>query len=122
MTVQLDSGFAMRLKEERHRLGLSQNRLGAFGGVAANAQAHYENGKRCPKSDYLSAIAKIGVDTLYLLSGNRSSVRSESMSASEQLLVENYRAMSRLDQGAVAQLLASVAGNLNGRVSDPQSL
>jgi len=40
-----------RLKEERKRLGLSQQELGSIGGVEANAQGKYENGERIPRSD-----------------------------------------------------------------------
>lgn len=56
-----------RLRAERKRLGLSQNQLGAMGGVAANAQGKYESGERLPKADYLVAVAESGVDVLYVL-------------------------------------------------------
>ncbi|MCS3468693.1 transcriptional regulator with XRE-family HTH domain [Pseudomonas sp. JUb42] len=56
-----------RLRAERKRLGLSQQALGAMGGVAANAQGKYESGERLPKADYLVALARGGVDVLYVL-------------------------------------------------------
>lgn len=66
------SEFPSRLRDERKRLGLSQEALAALGGVKLNAQSNYENGKRAPDSAYLEAIASHGVDVGYLLTGVRS--------------------------------------------------
>lgn len=63
-----------RLKIERKRLGLTQAKLGEIGGVAANAQGHYEKGKRIPKADYLQKIGAVGIDTKYVLLGMPSPV------------------------------------------------
>ncbi|MCD5985994.1 helix-turn-helix domain-containing protein [Pseudomonas sp. CDFA 610] len=65
------SDIGTRLKQERRRLGLLQRELGHFGGVAANAQGKYESGERVPRADYLAAIANVGVDVLYVLTGRR---------------------------------------------------
>lgn len=105
-----DDSFGLRLKEERQRLGLTQCRLGSVGGVAANAQAHYERGIRSPKSDYLMAVFDVGVDVLYLLIGSRARAGLTSMSAIEQTLLQDYRSMTTLDQGAVSRISASIAG------------
>ncbi|WP_095093784.1 helix-turn-helix domain-containing protein [Pseudomonas sp. Irchel 3A5] len=61
-----------RLKQERKRLGLSQKEMGELGGVAANAQGKYESGERAPRADYLAALAKAGVDVLFVLTSRRS--------------------------------------------------
>ncbi len=63
------SDFPSRLRDERKRLGLSQEALAALGGVKLNAQSNYENGKRAPDSVYLEAIALHGIDVGYLLTG-----------------------------------------------------
>ena len=60
-----------RLRQERKRLGLSQREVGLLGGVAANAQGKYESGDRAPKADYLAALARAGVDVLYVLTSRR---------------------------------------------------
>jgi transcriptional regulator with XRE-family HTH domain len=60
-----------RLRQERKRLGLSQREMGLLGGVAANAQGKYESGLRAPKADYLAALARAGVDILYVLTNRR---------------------------------------------------
>jgi transcriptional regulator with XRE-family HTH domain len=64
-------GIGSRLKLERKRLELSQQELGAIGGIEANAQGLYERGKRFPNAGYLSSIAKAGVDILFVITGTR---------------------------------------------------
>ncbi|WP_122664350.1 helix-turn-helix domain-containing protein [Pseudomonas viridiflava] len=63
--------IGQRLKEERLRLKLSQSALGSIGGVETNAQGNYENGLRYPRADYLSRIAKGGIDVAYVVTGLR---------------------------------------------------
>jgi len=60
-----------RLREERNRLALTQTALGAIGGVLVQAQRLYEQGKRKPDSDYLSAVAAAGVDILSVITGRK---------------------------------------------------
>lgn len=68
--MQLDD-FGRRLREERERLGLSQEAFGAIGGVKKLAQLKYEKGERAPDANYLAAIKKRGVDISFLLTGDR---------------------------------------------------
>jgi transcriptional regulator with XRE-family HTH domain len=71
----LDSGrdpmneITQRLREERKRLGLTQEELAIIGGVKVNAQSIYERGVRVPNAIYLANIAKAGVDVLYVVTG-----------------------------------------------------
>ncbi|PHN16740.1 DNA-binding protein [Pseudomonas sp. ICMP 561] len=51
---------------------MSQKEMGELGGVAANAQGKYESGERAPRADYLAALAKAGVDVLFVLTSRRS--------------------------------------------------
>lgn len=60
-----------RLKEERERMGLSQEKFGAIGGVKKLAQINYEKGERNPDSAYLAAIGAAGADVRYILEGQR---------------------------------------------------
>ncbi len=63
-----------RLREERERLGYSQNDLAELAGLTRNSQVNYEGGKRQPDAAYLSAIAGHGADVTYILTGQRSSL------------------------------------------------
>lgn len=60
-----------RLKEERERLGLSQDAFGKSGGVSKGAQINYEKDARAPDADYLVGIDQAGADVLYILIGKR---------------------------------------------------
>ncbi|MGU9857074.1 helix-turn-helix domain-containing protein [Pseudomonas sp. LF245] len=71
-----------RLKSERQRLGLTQASLGAAGGVEVNAQGRYEAGVRVPRADYLASIAKVGVDVLYVVTGQRMMNRAADFTSS----------------------------------------
>lgn len=61
-----------RLKEERERLGISQADFAKACGVGRTAQFNYESGKRSPDGNYLHAAGALGVDTGYVLFGDRS--------------------------------------------------
>jgi transcriptional regulator with XRE-family HTH domain len=63
--------IAERLREERKRLGLSQEEMAKLGGVTARSQRNYESGARLPDAAYLAAIGVRDVDLQYVLSGIR---------------------------------------------------
>ncbi|PYE86878.1 helix-turn-helix domain-containing protein [Phyllobacterium leguminum] len=65
-----------RLKEERIRLGMTQKEMASLGGQAVNSQSLYERGKSAPGGIYLAAIAAVGVDVLYVITGYRGGSRS----------------------------------------------
>ncbi|PTT02751.1 XRE family transcriptional regulator [Pseudomonas sp. HMWF006] len=96
-----------RLREERERLGYSQSAIGAVGGVKKLAQLKYEQGERFPGADYLAALAKIGVDTLYIITGERS---AGSLTADETELLERFRsAPLAVKAAAIAAVTAGSA-------------
>lgn len=66
--------FFERLKTERKRLKLRQVDLAALAGVTAQSQIQYEKGRMRPGADYLGAIARAGVDVVYVLTGERGGV------------------------------------------------
>ena len=98
-----------RLKEERKSLGLSQQEFGAIGGVEANAQGKYESGERIPRSDYLAALGKKGVDVLYVISGKRTPMPVDSLNDTERSIITHYRALNQDDQDAISQLATSLS-------------
>ena len=98
-----------RLKEERKRLGLSQQDFGSIGGVEANAQGKYESGERIPRSDYLAALGKKGIDVMYVLSGERTPIATDSLNDAERAVITHYRALSEDDREAISQLATSLS-------------
>ncbi|MBZ9610786.1 helix-turn-helix domain-containing protein [Rheinheimera maricola] len=65
------NSFGERLKEERERLGLSQEAFGAIGGVQKLAQRNYEKDNREPNASYMAALSEVGVDVMYILTGQK---------------------------------------------------
>jgi len=94
-----------RLKEERLRIGVNQTVLAEKCGVTKNTQLAYEKGERNPDTAYLAAAVSLGVDVLYLITGQRLPVSDSALSADEMEMVEHVRALDEDDKGAVKRLL-----------------
>ena len=71
--IHMDT-MGKRLKSERERLGLSQVLFAAAGGSSKPSQVRYEKGERYPDGAYLQRISGIGVDVLYVLTGQKTPV------------------------------------------------
>lgn len=98
-----------RLKEERKKLGLTQHDFAALGGIASNAQAHYESGERQPKAGYLIGIAAGGADVLYVLLGEHIPIAVESLNHDEATVLAHYRSLPIEDQRAFGRLSSSLS-------------
>lgn len=98
-----------RLREERQRLGISQAELGAAGGVLKQAQLKYEKGERSPDADYLAAVARVGVDVLYVLTEDRSFTPPSSISPEHRALIRDYEASSPDGKEAIRRMASATA-------------
>lgn len=94
-----------RLKEERSRLGLSQTDLGAAGGVGKTTQINYEKGTGTPDARYLAAVEVLGVDVLYVVTGQRSSLGEQQLSNDDFEILMHIRNLNDEDKRAVMRLL-----------------
>lgn len=81
--------ISSRLKEERERLGLSQAALAEVGEKKKLAQLKYEQGDSSPTASYMTAISRVGVDIIYVLTGQRGAA---ALSSDESELLRLYRA------------------------------
>lgn len=81
-----------QFKEERERLGLTQQQFADIGGVTKTTLFNYENG-RDPSSSFIASIATVGADVLYILTGVRLQTATEAKPANqrEAALLDNYR-------------------------------
>lgn len=93
-----------RLKEERQRIGLSQEELAVLVGKTKGTQSRYESESLSPDSGYWAAIAAAGVDVQYVLTGRRSGAV---LSPEEESLLAGYR---KLDLKGRAGVLALING------------
>ncbi|STQ91373.1 helix-turn-helix domain-containing protein [Iodobacter fluviatilis] len=88
-----------RLRAERELMGLSQTEFAAIAaragvpGATRQSQSLYEKGKRQPDAGYLAAIAHAGADIAYILTGEREHPAPQRLSAEEQTLLNEFRAM-----------------------------
>lgn len=99
-----------RLREERERLGQSQTDFGVSAGVGRKSQFNYESGERLPDAAYLTGIAAMGADVLYVLTGSRDYVPTPPLSAAEQELLDLYRrAPTAVKHAALGALLGAAA-------------
>ena len=93
-----------RLREERKRLHLTQEQISAVGGVRKQAQLKYEKGDSTPAAVYLAAVAAVGLDVLYVLTG----VPSPRLEGEELALLRQYRAAPPAVRTAVMGALGAV--------------
>jgi transcriptional regulator with XRE-family HTH domain len=61
-----------RLKEERERLGFTQPDFAGLAGTTKKTVIDYEKGKTSPKASFLEAIARVGADVSYIITGIKS--------------------------------------------------
>ncbi|KVS58013.1 helix-turn-helix domain-containing protein [Burkholderia cepacia] len=102
-----DNSIGNRLKDERMRIGLSQAEFAALGGLGKQAQLNYESGARSPDANYLAALTKVGVDPLYVITGERA--QPSKMPEEEAVLLEGFRQLNDVGRTAVQ---ASINGFL----------
>lgn len=76
-----------------------------------NAQSNYERGERVPDADFLARASELGLDVLYVITGQRA---VGSVSADEAALLEAYRAAPEVVRRA------AVAGLRSGASTGPE--
>jgi len=100
-------GIGARLKEERMRVGMSQAEIAALGGLSNKTQLSYESDARSPDANYLAALAKVGVDVLYVITGVRALPSTTPEDEAE--LLDSFRQLNEVGRAAIQ---ASVNGFL----------
>ncbi|WP_288408004.1 helix-turn-helix transcriptional regulator [uncultured Herbaspirillum sp.] len=93
-----------RLKAERTRLGFNQTEFAAVGGVQRRAQVFYEQDERRPDAGYLQAVARLGVDIQFVVTGVKS---SQALTVEEEQLLAGFR---NLDLMAKVRVLGVIEG------------
>ncbi|MFK0032989.1 helix-turn-helix domain-containing protein [Pseudomonas monteilii] len=91
-----------RLREEREALEWSQEKMAAAAGITKKTQGLYERNERSPSADYLAALSGYGVDVLYVVTGARSPVLGDEVTAEA---AELLRLISSISGSDVAILL-----------------
>ncbi|ACA89357.1 putative DNA-binding repressor transcription regulator protein [Burkholderia orbicola MC0-3] len=89
------------------RVGMSQAEIAALGGLSNKTQLSYESDARSPDANYLAALAKVGVDVLYVITGVRA--LPSTMPEDEAELLDSFRQLNEVGRAAIQ---ASVNGFL----------
>lgn len=106
-----------RLREERDRLGLNQTEFAKIAGTTKKSQIDYEKNLTQPKAGYLALIGEVGVDVLYVVTGQRTPGHTP-LSRRESALLDNYRHSPQEGQAAIEQVALIAAKPQPGKVKD----
>ena len=103
--------IGIRLKEERERLGYTQPEFAEFAGAKKRTLIDWEKSVSSPTAVQLSALSEIGVDVMYVLTGQRNApVQAETrISRREAAMLDNYRACDEEDQKAIERIALSAS-------------
>ena len=94
-----------RIRRERERLALRPDHLAEAAGLTDTEQIHFEADAATPPTDYFAAIAALGLDIRYVITG----VRAYPISPDEFDLLRHYRAASPDVRAAVLSALGAAA-------------
>ncbi|WP_172657008.1 helix-turn-helix domain-containing protein [Collimonas arenae] len=113
--MSFNANCGERLREERDRLGFTQQEMADQMGVRREMSSRYERGQAVPGGDALAALALAGGDIQYVLTGQRS---NSAMTPEEIELLSGFR---KLDlRGKVNMLgMLDVVGTTSTEISKP---
>ncbi|VXC72755.1 hypothetical protein PSEUDO8Z_160367 [Pseudomonas sp. 8Z] len=110
-----------RLKEERERLGLTISEFAEIAGAKKNTVIDWQKDVSGPPAAKLAALAAVGIDVMYVLTGQRSQQSpTAELPPRQRALLDNYSHLSEEDQAALertASALAQSVGQTVGRKS-----
>ena len=105
-----------RLKEERERLGYTQPAFAAVADAKKHAQINWEKGSAFPNAAALQAWSKVGLDVLYVVTGQRSLPvpPTEALPPRLRALVDNYQHTDAAGR-EIIEATASAAAQSTGK-------
>lgn len=105
--MKSDPQIGVRMKEERTRLGMSQQAIADAIGISREMWAKYEAGAE-PGAHVLSQAQAVNVDVLYVLTGQRSVV-TPVLTQREEALLDNYRNSPDAGRDALERTASALA-------------
>lgn len=113
-TAKLRRDIGKRLAEERVGLKLNQDELGNIVGKSRRSIAAWEAGEQTPDADALALADMHGMDVLFVVTGRRGAVLSES----QQLLVSYTKNVPKKALDAVLVTARTIGAYAAGRELD----
>lgn len=110
MSVEKNLTFiGPRLKEERERVGHSQEQFAEAGGVSRRTVIAWEKGEQFPNAAFLATVSAMGVDVLYVLTGQRTQPVESTLTPEEHALLDNYKHSDEDSRAAARRVLDALA-------------
>ncbi len=101
-----------RIKSERKRLGYNQTEFAQIANATRGTASNWETGTGSPDAQALAALAAVGVDVLYVVTGERDFVPPPSLTAEEQTLLDYFRDASKeVRRAALGALIGAPTGS-----------
>lgn len=92
-----------RVKEERERLGFNQTDFAEAAGITRKTLYGYESGERSPDAACLNVWSALGLDVLYVVTGQRHPsmpATAPAISQGDRILLDNFHAApAQVQQG-----------------------
>ena len=111
MILQL---FSERLKEAREQVPLTQDEIALKTGIPKRTYCAYEAGEIAPSAKLLTALAIMGMDISYLLTGQRTGAAAPVLNREEAALLDNYRHCPPEGQACIKATSAAFAQSAVG--------
>lgn len=109
--MSFDAQHGERLREERERLGLSQQQAADAVQIRREMWSKYERGLVSPGADVFIGMTGLRIDVMYVLTGVRhgSVLETNQLSPREAALLDNYRHSGEEGKRAVEVAAAALA-------------
>ncbi|WP_407714192.1 helix-turn-helix transcriptional regulator [Comamonas testosteroni] len=85
------SPIGERLRDERLRIDMQQIDFADSCGVSRRTLSSWENGEATPNAAALAVMAAIGVDVLYVVTGQRANASESTLAPAERELLQAWR-------------------------------
>lgn len=109
--------LADRFKGERERLALTQPRVATLTGVGKTTVINWEKGLSSPTALQLSALAEVGLDVLYVVTGQHAGgvKPAPTLTAEEETMLSYFRDASKeVRRAALGALLGASSQSFEG--------
>jgi len=107
-SIALDNkfvSFGERLRLERARIGMQQIDMADACQVSRKTLSVWEKGEQTPNAAALALMAGLGVDVLYVVTGQRAGESESTLSPAERELLQAWRDSSELGRAAIHAVL-----------------
>lgn len=98
-----------RLKLERERLGMTIQEFAEAAGAKKNTVIDWQNDASSPPTAKLAALAAVGLDVLYVVTGQRGGASVAPPSPRQAALLDNFEHLSEDDKRALERTASALA-------------